>query len=482
MTNTLLIAVLAYEVVLIVGLGLWLQRRRDKSAKDEFALAHRSLPMPVVAVTMALTVLGTAHILGVFEMAWILGAAAVWFSLAHVILLVIVCLGTGVWLRRIGVATVPQLLQLSYGIETRLLVSCVMAGVLFGILTVEAQGIGIIFASLTDWHIPKGAVIGGVLGILYVVLAGMKEIGIVNLVNATVMYIGLVLATIFVAMKLPGGNFDTVQTFYLEAEQQHMLSIFGNSQIMMTFVIGTIVAVIFSQGINQMLLQPAMAAKSENTIKRALWIAAPVNGLFGVFAVILGLTAKSIPEFQALGQKVAATSMLVAYLPNWLSALLLAAFLAAILSTFAIISLAIATIFSHDIYKTLFKPAAREKEMTLIMRVTIVIVAGIAISVASFLPPILAAMNWLFAWLVPVFWILVFGLFWRRNQAIAITALLGSWIANSLWSFTDLPASIGLADTPNALVTVVITLLVLVLGNLLLPGKPGYMKGGADVR
>jgi SSS family solute:Na+ symporter len=477
----MLVAVLAYEVIVIVGLGLWLQRRRDKGAKDEFALAHRSLPMPVVAVTLALTVLGTAHILGVFEMAWILGAAAVWFSLAHVILLVVVCLGTGVWLRRIGVATVPQLLQMSYGVETRLLVSCVMAGVLFGILTVEAQGIGIIFASLTDWDIPSGAVVGGVLGILYVILAGMKEIGVVNLVNAIVMYIGLVLATIFVALKLPGGDFGTVQAFYLDAEQTHMLSIFGNSQIMTTFVLVTLVAVIFSQGINQMLLQPAMAAESDRTIKRALWIAAPVNGLFGVFAVVLGLTAKSIPEFQALGQKVAATSMLVAYLPGWLGALLLAAFLAAILSTFAMISLAIATIFSHDIYRTLFKPAATEKEMTTIMRVVIVIVAGIATGVASFLPPILAAMNWLFAWLVPVFWVLVFGLFWRCNQGVAVTTLLACWIANSLWSFTDLPAWLGLADSLNAIVTFVVAIMVLVIGNLVLPGKPGYLsRSGAE--
>lgn len=479
MNYAMLVAVLAYEVLVIVGLGVWLQRRQDKAAKDEFALAHRSLPMPVVAVTLALTVLGTAHILGVFEMAWILGAAAVWFSLAHVILLVIVCLGTGVWLRRIGVATVPQLLQLSYGIETRLLVSCVMAGMLFGILTVEAQGIGIIFASLTDWDIPTGAVVGGVLGILYVILAGMKEIGVVNLVNAVVMYIGLILAVIVVAMNLPGGNFDTVQSFYVDTDQQFMLSIFGNSEILATFVLGTIVAVVFSQGINQMLLQPAMAAKDDRTITRALWIAAPVNGLFGVFAVVLGLTAKSIPEFQALGQKVAATSMLVAYLPNWLAAILLAAFLAAILSTFAMISLAVATIFSHDIYQNLYKPDADEREMTLVMRIVIVIVAGTATGVASFLPPILAAMNWLFAWLVPVFWILVFGLFWRCNQGVAITTLLGCWIANTLWSFTDLPAWLGLAETPNALVTVVVALVVLGIGNAILPGKPGYLKRAA---
>lgn len=472
----MLIAVLVYEFVLIVGLGLWLQRSRDKNAKDGFSLAGRSLSLPAVAVTLALSVLGTAHILGVFEMAWFLGAAAVWFSLAHVILLVLVCLGTGVWVRRIGVATVPELLQRCYGLETRLLVSCVMSGVLFGILTVEAQGIGIIFASLTDWSIQEGAIVGGILGILYVIFAGMKEIGLVNLVNAVVMYVGLILATIFVALRLPNSDFSSVQSFYEADEQVHMLSIFGNSQIMLTFILGTIIAVVFSQGVNQMLLQPAMAAKSDKTIKKALWIAAPVNGLFGVFAVVLGLTAKSIPEFSAIGPKGAATSMLVGYLPNWLGALLLASFLAAILSTFAILALAVSTIFTHDIYRSLFRPEAKEKEMTRMIRIVIVVIAGIAIGVASFLPPILAAMNWLFAWLVPVFWILVFGLFWRCSQPVAIATLLITWILNSLWSFTELPAYLGLAQLPNAYLTVASALVCIFIGNLIVKGTPGYLR------
>ena len=470
----MLIAVIAYELVVIVGIGLWMQRSHDKNARDEFSHANRSLPVPVVAVTLALTVLGTAHILGVFEMAWILGASAVWFSLAHVILLVVVCLGTGVWVRRIGVATIPELLELCYGLETRLLVSCVMAGMLFGILTVEAQGIGIIFASLTDWTIANGR-LWGIMGILYVIFAGMKEIGMVNLVNAVVMYLGLILATVVVAMRLPNGDFSTVESFYQADELSHMLSIFGNTQIMLTFVAGTIVAVVFSQGINQMLLQPAMAADSDLTIRKALWIAAPLNGLFGVFAVVLGLTAKSIPEFHALGQKVAATSMLVAYLPNWLGAILLASFLAAILSTFAMISLAVATIFAHDIYRTLYRTSASEEEMTLVIRIVIVMVAGIAIGIASFLPPILAAMNWLFAWLVPVFWLVVFGLFWRCSQIVAILTLVTSWTINCLWSFTGLSAYLDLTQLPNAIVTIVTALFCLIMGNFFIGGSEGYL-------
>jgi SSS family solute:Na+ symporter len=479
MNAGILVAVLIYEVAIILGVGVWLAKREASHAQREgdFALAGRNLPVPVIAITLALTVLGTAHILGIFELSWYLGAAAVWFSLAHVVLLVVVCLSTGLWVRRLGLTTVPEILDLLYGRGTRLVVSCTMAGVIFGILTIETQGIGIVIASMTGWSIRNGAIVGGVLGIFYVVLAGMKEIGWLNLVNAIVMYLGLILATIFLAFKLPGKNYDTVAQFYNSSGNEHMLSIYGTPEIFFTFALGTVIAVVFSQGINQMLMQPCMSAESEKTIRKSLWIAAPLNGLFGVFAVVIGLTAKTIPEFAALGPKVAATTMLVNFLPPWLAALLLASFLAAILSTFAMTSLAPATIFGIDIYRNLYRPGASEKEIAKVIRITIVVLAVVAMSVAAFLPPILAAMNWLFSWLVPIFWVVIFGLFWKRDSLVAVATLLSAWAANSAWSFSSLPSMLNMPDVPNAYITLAVTLIVGLTGNQLSSSKRGgYFK------
>jgi SSS family solute:Na+ symporter len=480
MNTGILIAVLAYEVLIILGVGLWIARREASHPKREgdFALAGRHLPMPVIAITLALTVLGTAHILGIFEIAWFLGAAAVWFSISHVILLVLVCLTTGLWVRRLGLTTVPEILEMLYGRVTRLVVSCTMAGVIFGILTIETQGIGIIISSMTGWEIRNGAIVGAILGIFYVVLAGMKEVGWLNLVNAIVMYCGLILATIFLAFKLPGGDYSSVAEYYTSSGDNHMLSIYGTPEIFFTFALGTTVAVVFSQGINQMLMQPCMSAENEKTVRRALWIAAPLNGLFGVFAVVIGLTAKTVPEFAALGPKVAATTMLVNYLPPWLAALLLASFLAAILSTFAMTALAPATLFTVDIYKNLYKPDASEADLAKVMRITIIILAIIAMTVAAFLPPILAAMNWLFSWLVPIFWVVVFGLFWKRNSKVAVTTLVAAWIANSAWSFTSLPLFLNMEPVPNAYITLAVTLVVGIVGNLLASGddRVSYFK------
>ncbi|MGI6732165.1 MAG: sodium:solute symporter family protein [Anaerovoracaceae bacterium] len=458
---------------------MYLSKKRDKSEEGGFALAGRNMGMLVLSSTVALTVLGAAHILGVFEMTYNMGAVSYWFSLAHVVLIVVASFGTGLWVRRLGITTVPEALEGMYGKKIALAISCVMAGVIWGILTLETQGIGIVIATMTGWGIAQCAIIGGILGIFYVVLAGMEEVGIVNVINAAIMYVGLIVATAFVAFKLPGGNFDTVQSFF-NADQatEFMTNIFGTPDLMITFAVAQIVSVVFCQGISQQLMQCYMAAKDGKTIRRSVWLAAPLNGLFGVFAVTLGLTARAIPEYAELGPKMAATTMLVDMLPAGIAALLLAALLAAILSTFAMTTLTPATIFAMDIYKGLFNKDASEAQVTTAIRVMVVILGAIAIAVSAFLPPILGAINWVFAWMVPVFWLFVFGLFWKRNRTVAGVCLAVTWIINMLWSFSPLPDKIGglIGSLPNGYITLVISLLILIIGNNVSKGEPAYVK------
>jgi SSS family solute:Na+ symporter len=166
--------------------------------------------------------------------------------------------------------------------------------------------------------------------------------------------------------------------------------------------------------------------------------------------------------------------MLITLLPSWLAALLLASFLTAVLSTFAMACLAPATLVSVDIYKRLYRPGAAETEIKSVTRIALVVLGAIAIGFASVLPPILASVNWLFSWLVPVFWLVVFGLFWKRSAEVASATLLSAWVINCAWSFTPLPAMLGMAGVPNAYVTLAVTLAIGVFGNLLASGEPGY--------
>lgn len=474
----LLIAVIALQLVPILSVSLWIAfRRRGKTVHEgDFSLAGRGLPLPVVAATLALTILGAPHIIGIFEMSWGLGATAIWFGLAHVMILCILCLSTGQWARRLRLTTVPELLERLYGRNVRVAASCVMAGSIFGVLTLETQGLGVILSSMTGWNLQLCAIVGGCMGMLYVLLAGMKGAGWINLINASVMYVALILATYFLAQALPGGNFESVETYFVDRSEGDMLKIFASAEIIINFALALVLILIFSMPINQVLLQTAMSAKTSNIVRNALWIAAPVNGIFCVFTVVMGLTAKSIPEFHALGPKLAAPTMLVELLPAWLTVFLLASFTGVVLSSFAMVSLAPATIFGHDIYKRVVNPDATPAQVTRVIRITIASLAVTAIAVASFLPPIIASIGWLLGWMMPIFWLVLVGLFWKRSSLAAGLTLGAAWAVNILWSLSPLPTMLGAPDMPNTYPILATTVIVGVIANLIFRGEGGYFR------
>ncbi len=478
----IIVVVILYELVVIIGASVVIRKREAKMLAQEggFALGGRSMGLALLAPTIALTVLGAAHITGIFEMSYGMGAAAIWFSIAHVTLIVVACFGTGIWVRRLGVVTVPEAIKGMYGPGIGLAVTCTMAGAVTGVLTLECQGLGIVINALTGWGIAQGVFVGGILGLLYVILAGMKQVGAVNLVNIIIMYIGLIVAMVVIAFKLPGGNFDiVVENLHNDPEGgTFMTSIFGTPQIFVTFAVGQLLAVTFCQSISQMLMQTFLSAKNEKVIRKSVWIAAPLNGMFGVFAVCIGLAARSIPEYAANGPKSAAMSMIVDMLPVGVSALLLASLLAAILSTFAMTTLTPATMWVNDIYKAYINPEAEEKKLANMTRVLIVIIGVYAMFVSTALPTILDAIGWIFSWVIPVWFTVAFGIFWKRNPVVAGLAIGVSWFFNLIWSFTPIRDVIGgtIGGLPNAYVTLIFTLLIYIIGNLVVKGEPAYRK------
>jgi len=213
------------------------------------------------------------------------------------------------------------------------------------------------------------------------------------------------------------------------------LSIFGTPDLMVGFALAAIFSVVFSQSVNQQGMAAAISARDESVIRRSLWIAAPINGLFGVFPVLCGLAAATIPQFAELGPKLAAATMLVELLPTWLVVLLQAGFLGALLSTFAMSALAPATIFAKDIVGVKYDGGlSRDAEGRLIRRMIILVGALAALITFFNQPNVIRGITWLFAWLAPLFFVIVAGLFWKRSAHAAFLVLATSWVINCAWS------------------------------------------------
>ncbi|WOJ97730.1 sodium:solute symporter family protein [Congregibacter brevis] len=450
--NIVLALVLVYNVAVIGGIGWYLNLQEKRSGHlTDLATGGRNTGLAMFSVTLAITYLGSAHVYGLMEMSFALGAVALWFCFAHTILMCVICLGTGPWVRRLGCATIPELVGTMYGPSMRTYVACIAAMVVFGLVTLETQTLGIGIAAISGWSLGWSAVLGAVLGTAYVTLGGIKQTMWVNLVNAVVMYGSIIIAGIYLGFVLPEG-WDGVQQHYISNGEEFKLSVMGTPDLMVGFSLAAVFSVVFAQSVNQQGMAAAISARDESVIRKSLWIAAPINGLFGVFPVLCGLAAATIPEFAQLGPKLAAATMIVELLPTWLVVLLQAGFLGALLSTFAMSALAPATIFTKDIVGASVDGGLSPRAERQMIRKVILIVGGLAAALTFFNHPnVIEAITWLFAWLAPLFFIIVAGLFWKRNTTAAYIVVFGSWLVNCAWSIGPVRAAIGGLAPPLAL-------------------------------
>lgn len=478
-----LIFVIAYELVTIFGVGIIISRKNKAAGDNNFALAGKGLSTGHIGVTLALTMLGSAHIWGTCENVYAMGGIAVWFGIACAVMMVVITQITGPWVRKIGTNTVPDLFGKLYGRRTKYLVACVMGPLIFGCLCLETQCIAVTFMTCTGWSYTTGAIVGGCFGILYVLLAGMKEVSWLNTINAIFMYAALIITLIALFFYLPDGGWEAVEETLVANDQGWMTDIFGNSDVIISFAIPSVFCCTMFQGVSQMGLQTCIAGKDVKSIKRSNWIATPVNGLFCIIPTLMGLAALALGYYEVGGSAMMMTpAMINAILPNWVTALICASFLGVLLSTFAMTALCPATIFAYDLYGGLYKKNATEKEKTLVMRIVIVIVGIMAIALSNLQPTVVTTINWIFTWNVPLFIMLIIGICWKRNtKAFLITAFV-SWIANIVWITLDLQTILGMSNFHQVYLCTIISLVLGIVLTLVLPGtKPGYFKlSGAE--
>lgn len=476
----ILIGVVLYELVTIVGVSLYISKsskHATTSKGDDFVLAGKGMGTISFAATLALTILGAAHIWGATQNGWHYGAVGVWFGIGGVTTICVITQLTGPIVRKLGVNTMPELMGKLFGEKARIAIACCTGPLMAGMIMLETRCIAVTLSAITGWDLGFAAVVGGIMGILYVVFFGMKEIAKLNIINAVAMYIGLIIAAIAFASVLPGGWAGIASEITQQsAINERVLNIVGDKELIMSFAVTSIICFTCFHGVSQMGLQPAMSAKNPKAVRRGIWLAAPLNGLFCVIPVCIGMAAKVMPEYNAYGDSMAPAMLIVEVLPSWVVVLVMAAFLGALLSTFAMATLCPATLYAKDLYTQLYKKDATDEEQIRIMRIVIVVAGVVGIIGANLDPMVSTGINWIFSFGIPIFVLAMIGLFWKRSEKAALWTLGISWIINILWTMTPIKGWIGLADLHIAYVALPVAVLLGVILTIVLPSKPGYFK------
>lgn len=438
---------IAYNIIIILVVYAWIaaRRRRLKEGEEDFILSGRNLPWFAVAACQALTALGGGHINGLAAQSWGTGMATIWYCIGHGIMFCIIMRFAGVWYRRVGAVTLNELFGKMFHPALAPILGGIGAAYSWAIITIETQGMATVISGMTGLTNLQGAIIGAIVGILYVFLAGMKEIGYVNLINAILMYVFGFIALIYLNFTTPAGWAGMNAT--LNENYYDLLNYMGNGDIIRTYVIGTLLVCAFGMNMAQGNIQSCAAVDSVKVLKKACVAAIPMNVLFGVIILSLGLASLALPDTAAMGNGAAGVVKLALYyMPSWLQICIIGVFLAAMLSTFAMLSLAFATCMVRDILGQFPKfQNLTVKQETFWVRFWILVCAVTGTMGAVMIQAqVNLGITWCMAWLVPMFWVFVVGIQWKRSGRAAIITLIVCWILNMFLTFTPLAAQFHL--------------------------------------
>lgn len=440
----------------LVAVGTWLLTRRGSTATSEgYFLAGRSLTGGYIAGSLLLTNLSTEQMVGLNADAFTDGLSVMAWEVIPGAVLVAVAL---VFLPRFlksGVATVPEFLADRFAPSTRTITTLIFivaysAITLPVILYTGAQGMaGILDVAGMTGITPENSPFGfhpdtvilwgsvwviGIIGACYAILGGLRAVAVSDTLCGFLLLAGGVMITVLGLRAINPDIFAALGELK-QAHPEKFNSLGGPDQKVpfTTLFTGVLLINLFYWCTNQQIIQRAFAATSLAEGQRGVLLAGFFKLLCPLILVLPGIIAFHLYA-DRIDKPVQAYGTLVqAVLPKWLGGFFAAVVAGAILSSFNAVLNSSATLFSLGIYRDVLRPDASEREIVRSGKWFGLVIAIASMCAAPFLAgrqsifDYLQTMNGLY--FIPIFAVVVAGMFTRRVPAAAANAALVGGVA-----------------------------------------------------
>ena len=479
--STALIIAIGYFLILSIGTSVLLGRK-VKSGTD-LVTGSSTFAWPLVTAAFVLAPLGSGHTLNLWEAQAGLGASVLWWGIiAGGIFVPLFLLWFGPWFRQLKVQTFPEAMGKIFGENIGWLIAAVFPVQLIGICIAEVLATSLALWTLGGETISFQICIFLAVGftIIYIIVAGLMQVAWMNLFNAIMLIVGSFAAVIATGVWLAGrGGWGAVADFY--AKDPGKLDILNfTPDVTIGFIVPCFFLLVFMCSASQAQYQPMLLAKSESDIRKGVFFASFINSMVTYPWVILGLVAMTIPAIAAVEPRFCVPKLALMALPPWMVGILMIALLSATLSTTSQLILASSHMIVHDIFKKAANPRMGDKTFLVLTRVMIFVCAALVIVPALRIgqQTILGIFFWTFSFGIPVFGVYLIGMMWKVSRVAAWITMLAGYGANFLWTF--LPDLIRLPErmqsNPAVYATILATIIFGIFLNIVLPGKPGYIR------
>ncbi|MYS63475.1 sodium:solute symporter [Streptomyces sp. SID5473] len=335
-------AVIVVYLAGMLGMGWWGMRRAK--SKSEFLVAGRRLGPAMYSGTMAAIVLGGASTIGGVGLGYKHGLSGAWMVLTIGFGLLALSVLFSARIARLKVYTVSEMLDLRYGGRAGLISGLVMWAYTLMLAVTSTIAYATIFDVLFDVNRTLSIVLGGAVVVAYSTLGGMWSITLTDMVQFVVKTVGVLLILLPVAVVKAGGWSE----MRAELPDEYFAPLGIGGETIFTYVL----IYTFGMLIGQDIWQRVFTARSDKVARWGGTAAGTYCLVYAVAGAVIGTAAKVL--YPNLANPDDAFALIVKdELPMGARGLVLAAALAAVMSTSSGALIACATVANNDIWSKL---------------------------------------------------------------------------------------------------------------------------------
>lgn len=435
--STLDITIVLAYALLLIAIATFVSREKQGHSKNtgDYFLASKALPWWAVGASLIAANISAEQIIGMSGSGYVVGLAIASYEwMAAATLLIVGKFFLPVFLKR-GIYTMPQFLEQRFDARVKSVMSIFWLGLytcvnLTAILWLGATAI----YALTGFDITYGLIALAVFAVAYSLYGGLKAVALTDIIQVVLLVSGGLLIAWISLDKVAGGagSLAGFQVLLDAApEKFDMILSKDNPEYINLPGIGVLVGGMWMMnlsywGFNQYIIQRALGAKNINEAQKGIVFAAFLKLLMPLIIVVPGIAAFVLAQDPASGIHVgrpdAAYPAVMSLAPTGIRGLIFAALIAAIVSSLGSMMNSIATIFTLDIYRPLYKGQEGEQHLVKVGRIVSLIAISIAVLIAR---PLLGGFPQAFQYIQEftgfftpgICAIFILGIFWKGATA-----------------------------------------------------------------
>jgi len=439
---------IALYFLALLWVGLRVARSHKKrGGAESFMAADRDMNLFQTTATTAATDIGGGFSIAMGGLGFTLGISGSWLiaisGLSVVLASLLLVPKVKKWADRVQGLTTGDLFEARFDRRTGTLAALVIGLAWFTFVGGQIIAGGKLLQVTMGMNLTLAIALAGFVILAYTAMGGLKAVIYTDVLQMVVLLIGIIFLLVPIGLIRVGGWSGLAEALAADPQTAYLLDwgAVGWKQALGWFF--SILPIWF---ISIAALQRIVAARDEKTARRAfLLTGVPIEWpLFAIGSTLVGMFARVLVPDLA-DAELATPTMILTLLPAGITGVVIAAYIAAVMSSADSCLIGPVAIFTNDVYRKLLRPEAGSAELVRVARVMTWVLGILAIVIAYQAPNVLDLILYAYTFgAAGLFFPMLGLLFWPRTTAAGAfwSMLLGgssavAWtLAGEPWGFT----------------------------------------------